>query len=85
MSQAVSNLTLLGVRPLLQFVIVIKIAIRNNNLIITNSFIILGSISQIIVPNAPQAAAVRVLADFIFAFCFHFFSHNYFPYRQTPH
>ena len=35
--------------------------------------------------NAPQAAAVRVLADFIFAFCFHFISNNHFPYRQTPH
>jgi hypothetical protein len=35
--------------------------------------------------NAPQAAAVRDLADFIFEFRFHFISHNYFPYRQTPH
>jgi len=26
-------------------------------------------------PNAPQAAAVRVLADFILAFRFHFISH----------
>jgi hypothetical protein len=38
-----------------------------------------------IYPNAPQAAAVRVLADFIFVFCFHFISHNYFPSLQTPH
>jgi hypothetical protein len=35
--------------------------------------------------NAPQAAAVRDLADFIFAFHFHFSSHNPFPSRQTPH
>jgi hypothetical protein len=35
--------------------------------------------------NAPHAAAVRDLEDFIFAFCFHFISHNHFPYQQTPH
>jgi len=38
-----------------------------------------------IYPNALQAAALRALADFIFAFRFHFSSHNHFPYRQTPH
>jgi len=38
-----------------------------------------------LVPNAPHAAAVRALADFIFVFRFHFSSHNHFPYRQTPH
>jgi hypothetical protein len=38
-----------------------------------------------ITPNAPQAAAVRVLADFIFEFRFSFNSFNHFPYRQTPH
>jgi hypothetical protein len=38
-----------------------------------------------ITTNAPRAAAVRVLADFIFAFRFHFSSHNHFPYLQTPH
>jgi len=35
--------------------------------------------------NARRAAAVRVLADFIFAFSFHFISYNYFPDRETPH
>jgi hypothetical protein len=42
-------------------------------------------LSGFMVPNALQAAAVRVLADFILAFRFHFISHYYFPYRQTPH
>jgi len=31
-----------------------------------------------------QAAALRVLADFIFAFRLHFISQNHFPYQQTP-
>ncbi len=35
--------------------------------------------------NARHAAAVRVLEDFILAFCFYFISHNHFPYRKTPH
>jgi hypothetical protein len=34
--------------------------------------------------NAPQAAAVRVLADFILAFCFHFISHNQFSSPTCP-
>jgi hypothetical protein len=34
--------------------------------------------------NAPQAAAVRVLADFIFAFCFHFISHNQLSFPTNP-
>jgi ABC-type uncharacterized transport system YnjBCD substrate-binding protein len=38
-----------------------------------------------IIANARHAAALRVLADFIFAFRFHFISHNHFPYLQTPH
>jgi len=38
-----------------------------------------------IVSNAPQAAALRELADFILAFCFHFSSLNNFPYQQNPH
>jgi len=38
-----------------------------------------------IADNAPHAAALRGLADFIFAFCFLFSSHNHFLYLQTPH
>jgi hypothetical protein len=34
--------------------------------------------------NAPHAAALRVLADFIFAFCFHFISHNHLPLPTNP-
>jgi len=33
--------------------------------------------------NAATAAALRVLADFIFAICFHIVSHNHFPYRHA--
>jgi hypothetical protein len=39
----------------------------------------------LIEPNAPHAAALRALAEFIFDFSFHFICHNHFPYRQTPH
>ncbi|TRZ75251.1 MAG: hypothetical protein D4R97_02710 [Bacteroidetes bacterium] len=35
-------------------------------------------------PNAPQAAAVRVLADFIFEFRFHFSSHDQFIFPPCP-
>jgi len=35
-------------------------------------------------PNAPQAAAVRVLADFIFAYSFHFISHNQLSLPTNP-
>jgi len=35
-------------------------------------------------PNAPQAAAVRVLADFIFAYYFHFISHNQLSLPTNP-
>jgi len=34
--------------------------------------------------NAPQAAAVRDLADFIFAFRFHFSSHNQLSLPTNP-
>jgi hypothetical protein len=44
-----------------------------------------GFLIFFILPNARHAAAVRDLADFIFAFRFHFSSHIHFPYRQTPH
>jgi hypothetical protein len=34
--------------------------------------------------NAPQAAAVRVLADIIFTFCFHFSSTNQVSLPTNP-
>jgi len=34
--------------------------------------------------NARHAAAVRVLADFIFAFCFHFISHYQLSLPTNP-
>jgi len=34
--------------------------------------------------NAPQAAAVRVLAEFIFGFHFHFSSHNQLSLPTNP-
>jgi hypothetical protein len=38
-----------------------------------------------IAANIAQAAASRALADFIFAFRFHFISHNHSPYQVAPH
>jgi len=35
-------------------------------------------------PNAPRTAAVLVLADFIFADCFYFISHNQLSLPTNP-